>query len=268
MEDLPTQIIKDLATLVNHLRVPSFLNILESFLGNLCYFDTIIMVTYKKSFKPIILHPKDRSEHSPALRNYLNHAYILDPLFNAIQNGEGAGISRLTDMAPDSFEETEYYQSCYQQFGLIDEINLTIVLDENTTYVISLGRSIQTGVIKRREMQKLRTLFPILESLIKQFWVSQARDYLNYAPSNGPIRYALKTFASGVLTLREQEVLGLLLRGHSSKSIANELGITASTVKVHRKNIHARLHTSTQSEIFTLFLNHLDTLDKNQADPA
>ncbi|MFI8621206.1 response regulator transcription factor [Marinomonas sp. NPDC078689] len=255
---------KELAILVNHLRVPSFPNMLENFLSGLCHFDTIIMVTYKKSFKPIILHPKNRSEHSPTLNMYINQAYILDPLFNSIQQGTTPNISRLADMAPDSFEDTEYYQTCYKKFDLVDEINLTIALDDSTTCAISLGRKRLMGSIKRGEMIKLKAVYPLLEALIKQFWLAQSRDYLEYVPSHGPIQYALKTFACGVLTQREQEILGLILRGHSSKAIAETLGISAGTVKVHRKNIHARLDTSTQSEIFTLFLNHLDEMDKDR----
>ena len=265
-EYISADILKDLAIVVNHLRVPSFATALADFLQHICHFDTIIMVSYKKSFKPIILHPKDRAEHSPTLHMYLTQAYILDPLFNAIQQGIGPGVSRLVEMSPDSFEQTEYYQSCYQKFDLVDEINLIIPLDNETTCAISLGRKTHIGLITRAEMNRLRSIFPMIEAIIKQFWLTQSRDYVEYKPSNGPIQYALKTFASGVLTQREQEVLGLLLRGHSSKSIAEELGISAGTVKVHRKNIHARLDTSTQAEIFTLFLNHLNALDGLSAD--
>jgi len=264
-ESISSETLKELAIVVNHLRVPSFPSVLESFLSGLCHFDTLIMVTYKKSFKPIIIHPKDPAEHSATLNLYLNTAYMLDPLFNSIQLGTISGISRLIDIAPDSFKETEYYLTCYSQFGLVDEINLIIPLDNETTCAISLGRKIQMGSIKRSEMKKLKEIFPLLESLIKQFWLSQSRGYVDYQPSNGPIKHALKTFARGVLTHREQEVLGLILRGHSSKAIAEELGISAGTVKVHRKNIHARLDTSTQSEIFTLFLDHLEELDHTAA---
>ncbi|MBD5771096.1 response regulator transcription factor [Marinomonas colpomeniae] len=261
-EGISSETLKELAVLVNHLRVPSFSLVLENFIRGLCHFDTLIIVTYKKSFKPIILHPKDRSEHSPTLNLYLNTAYMLDPLFNSIQQGSTSGVGRLIDIAPDSFKDTEYYQTCYSKFDLIDEINISVPLDENTTYVISLGRKSHMGSIKRSEMKKLKEIFPLLEALIKQFWLAQSRGHVEYQPSNGPIKHALKTFASGVLTHREQEVLGLILRGHSSKAIAEELGISAGTVKVHRKNIHTRLDTSTQSEIFTLFLDHLEALDQ------
>jgi len=43
------------------------------------------------------------------------------------------------------------------------------------------------------------------------------------------------------LTPREVETLKLLARGHSNKSIARELGIVDSTVKVHIKSILRKL---------------------------
>lgn len=257
-----SELMKDLSLLTSCVRVPSFPAVLEETLSHLCYFDTIIMVTYKKALKPILIHPTDPNEQSATLRLYLNRAYLLDPVFNSIQNGIVPGVYRLVDMAPDSFEETEYYQTCYRNFDLVDEINILIDLDKSTTCAVSLGRQRSVGSIRRTELNNLKTVFPMIEALIRQFWLTQAGEYVDRAPSSGALKTALKTFASGVLTDREQEVLGLLLKGHSSKSIANELGITAGTVKVHRKNIHARLNTSTQSEIFTLFLSHLDALDR------
>ncbi|BFM49181.1 helix-turn-helix transcriptional regulator [Marinomonas sp. THO17] len=260
------ELMKDLSTLTSLIRVPSFLSSLELFLGKLCYFDTIVIVTYKKSFKPILLYPSDPAEKSTTLQLYLNQAYLLDPLFNSISNGIAPGTYRLVDMAPDSFEQTEYYQTCYRDFDLVDEINLLIDLDKTTTCAVSLGRKRAVGSIRRTEFNNLKRVFPMLEALITQFWLAQSHEFTNRAPSSGPLKLALKTFGQGVLTDREQEILGLLLKGHSSKSIAEQLGISAGTVKVHRKNIHARLDTSTQSEIFTLFLNHLDALDRGQKE--
>ncbi len=260
-ELITSQCAKDLALLIHHLRVPSFLTVLEEVLSSHCHFDTILIVTYKKSFTPIILHPSDPAEQSPTLHNYVNKAFILDPLFNAIQNGLQPGISRLVDICPDSFEETEYYQSCYKKFDLVDEINLIVQLDQSTTCAITLGRKSFLGSITRAELNRLRSIYPVIESIIHQFWLAQSQEYVKYEKSEGPIKQALKTFASGVLTQREQEILGLILQGHSSKSIADVLSISVGTVKVHRKNIHSRLNTSTQSEIFTLFLNHLNAIE-------
>lgn len=252
---------KDLASLIDHIRLPSFPKVLEQFLHNMCHFDTMLMVTFKKSFKPIILHPTNPAEQSMTLHTYINRAYILDPLFNAIQEGANQGVSRLIEIAPDSFETTEYYQSCYKDFDLVDEINLVIELDSKITCAISLGRRTSLGTITRAELNRLNEVYPIINSLIRQFWFSQSQEYVQYEKSAGAMKQALSSFGSGVLTPREQEISGLILQGHSSKAIASMLDISLGTVKVHRKNIHTRLNTSNQSEIFTLFLAHLKELD-------
>ena len=259
-----SELIRDLATLTNYVRVPSFPAMLDDFLSKLCHFDTITIITYKKALKPILIHPQDPAQQSAALRFYLSKAYLLDPVFNGIQMGISPGIYRLADLSPDSFEDTEYYQTCYRDFDLVDEINLIIPLNKDTRCAISLGRKKAIGSIRRTELNHLKSLFPMIDALVCQFWLSQESEYVEKTTSSGPLNYALKTFARGVLTNREQEVLELLLRGHSSKSIADLLEISAGTVKVHRKNIHSRLNTSTQSEIFTLFLTHLDHLDETR----
>lgn len=253
---------KDLAALIDTIRLPSFGGLLEKFLASQCHFDTLLMVTFKKSLKPLILHPTNPADQSLTLHNYINGAYILDPLFNAIQNGNlGEGVSRLIDIAPDSFETTRYYQSCYKEFDLIDEINMVIELDSKVSCAISLGRKTSRGTITRAELTRLNDIYPVVKSIIRQFWLSQSQEFVKYEKSEGPMNQAISTFGSGVLTPREQQIAGLILQGHSSKAIANMLEISLGTVKVHRKNIHTRLNTSTQADIFTLFLAHLKELD-------
>lgn len=253
---------KNLAWLIDHQRMRSFPTALEDFLGTLCAFDSFLLVTYKKSLRPIILGPElDTAKHTPTLRNYINNYFVLDPLFNAIQKGINPGVSRLGDIMPDSFETTDYYQNCYKDFGLIDEINLIVDLANDVYGVVTIGRTEKLGTITRAELKTLNEFFPLINSLFRQFWLAQSSEYIQYERSDGPMKQALETFASGVLTQREREITGLILQGHSSKAIAEMLNISVGTVKVHRKNIHTRLNTSTHSEIFTLFLAHLSGLD-------
>nr|WP_237684321.1 helix-turn-helix transcriptional regulator [Pseudaminobacter soli] len=56
------------------------------------------------------------------------------------------------------------------------------------------------------------------------------------------------------LTPRELEVVGLVLEGHSSESISSLLGISAGTVRIHRKNIYAKMRISSQRELFAIFI--------------
>ncbi len=50
------------------------------------------------------------------------------------------------------------------------------------------------------------------------------------------------------LTLREQDILKLLVNGHSYKMIAADCHITLDTVKKHLKNIYTKLHVNCGTE--------------------
>ncbi len=73
---------------------------------------------------------------------------------------------------------------------------------------------------------------------------------------------AFASFGREVLTAREQEIVRLLLAGHSTKSAARELDISDGTVKVHRKHIYQRLDVSSQSQLFQLFLEHVALISR------
>jgi DNA-binding NarL/FixJ family response regulator len=50
------------------------------------------------------------------------------------------------------------------------------------------------------------------------------------------------------LTIREKEVLGLLVNGLSYKMIAGKLNITYDTVRAHMKKIYEKLHVASMTE--------------------
>lgn len=252
---------KELASLIDHSRLKSFPNTLANFLSGICNFDSIILVAYKETYKPVMIYPLDQAEHSPTLKLYLENGYVLDPLYNEIQTGNPRAVSRLSDIAPDSFESTEYFQKFYRGFKFKDEINLTVPLNNGVYIAITIGRTETLGSITRGELNRLTELHPIINSLVRQFWLSQSQDFVQYEKSDSAMKQAIGTFGDGILTKREQQIAGLILQGHSSKAISDQLNISLGTVKVHRKNIHTRLNTSSQSEIFTLFLTHLNEID-------
>ena len=52
-----------------------------------------------------------------------------------------------------------------------------------------------------------------------------------------------------VLTNREQDVLRLLAKGYTSTRIANELGISQSTVMDYRKKLHRKFNVNRVGEL-------------------
>ena len=57
------------------------------------------------------------------------------------------------------------------------------------------------------------------------------------------------------LSIREKEVLGLLVDGHSYKMIAGKLNITYDTVRAHMKKIYEKLHVASMTEAVAKALN-------------
>jgi DNA-binding NarL/FixJ family response regulator len=57
-----------------------------------------------------------------------------------------------------------------------------------------------------------------------------------------------RSSVASTLSLREIEVLKLLIDGHSYKSIADKLFLSTHTVRFHLHNIYAKLHVASRSE--------------------
>lgn len=66
------------------------------------------------------------------------------------------------------------------------------------------------------------------------------------------------------ITARENDVLKLLLSGFSNKEIAGKLSLSTETIKVHRRNIYAKLNIKSQAELFSrFFMPKQDILSAN-----
>ena len=62
-------------------------------------------------------------------------------------------------------------------------------------------------------------------------------------------QYRPSAYAMFPLTAREREIAELACRGFSNQAIAKTLGISASTVATHQKNIHHRLDIHCRTEL-------------------
>jgi FixJ family two-component response regulator len=94
----------------------------------------------------------------------------------------------------------------------------------------------------------------------KPYQEQQLLDAVNEALRRDALRRAPGLDAGGLderlqtLTPREREVLGLALKGHSSKGIARELGISHRTVELHRSNLLEKLGVASITELLRLKL--------------
>ncbi|MBK3745104.1 helix-turn-helix transcriptional regulator [Paraburkholderia aspalathi] len=116
-------------------------------------------------------------------------------------------------------------------------------------------------VFSARDIKLLRCVEPVLCALSAAHWRTDPRleitkpaldknEILRETIQNALIRLEIPA-----LTPRETEVVGLVLQGHSSESIANILHTSSGTVRIHRKNVYAKMRISSQRELFSAFMD-------------
>jgi PAS domain S-box-containing protein len=94
-------------------------------------------------------------------------------------------------------------------------------------------------IVRPREMRKR------LEQALSEFVRTQAHTHSNGAPK---ISSSATLDVNLSLTARELEVLRHLAKGHSTKTIANQLNISSATVNNHIKHILTKLGAHTRLE--------------------
>ena len=213
-------------------------------------FQSTMVVWLSADHRPIHLYDDLPQEHADnTIADWYGGAYLLDPFYVLFQKKTPDGIYRLQDLAPDNFFDSEYYRSYYLKTGLVDEWGLLINLDGDHAILVSLGLRGSTST-DAAQFTELQAALPVLSQLCRK-QQSAGEGQINFS---APLDTAFRNFGRDHLSKRECEVVQLILKGHSNKSIAQLLEISVDTVKVFNKRFHAKLEISSQAELFSLFL--------------
>ena len=218
--------------------------------------DDVSLIRYPNTGPPVIeynLPPKRRGKTT--LDHYVTGPFLLDPFYRAAKVDECFGVFRLSALAPSGFQESEYFRTWYHECGFQDECGLLIELDSGA-FNLALGMTGSSRRFSRRQVDRLEAVLPAVEAMVRRHWNP-------LAPTGEPpdlrtrLQETLGAFGSSVLTRREQQVIELVLLGNSTRLVADKLGISAETVKLHRKHAYAKLDISSQAELFYLFVDAL-----------
>lgn len=190
----------------------------------------------------------------PLFQDYLQGLYLLDPFYIASREQPVGGLQRLADVAPECFEQTDYYQRYFRLNVVADEIQFNLPLAGERTLCLSLGAC---QPFSPEQIALLGLIQPWVLALMRQRLGFEqellARPALPAPAWQSRLEHAGQQVASA-LTPRELEIARLMLSGCSSKEVARKLAISTETVKVHRKHIYSKLGIKSQSELFALFL--------------
>lgn len=221
--------------------------------------DNLIVMAYRDAGPPLILwHRAENPRVFARLETgYLSGAFRLDPYYELHLARAVDGAYRIRDIAPDAFQRSRYFTEYFGDTTLIDEIAFALPLADGLSLNLCLGRDAGSGrVFSTEELQACQRMAPVIAALARAQW----RDLEGSA---GPVEDtpALLIAAArrqGIaLSPRQAMVALLILRGHSTPSIALKLGVSPQTVKVFRKQLYQRCRISSQAELFSLMLQLL-----------
>ena len=218
---------------------------------------------YHKELPPqCIYHEIPTEARFAQIDKYLEGPYREDPFYQVSLNRPRGRFYRLADLTEGMLEDSHYYSDYYGDTGTVDEVMYLAQLQDGSIINVSLMRKNRSGVFSPQEFTLLRCLAPTVSELIRSH--SQMADfssrYLLEPDIDGVIDHAFKAFGSSLLSPREKSVLELMLRGYGTVATADKLEIAVETLRRHRKSIYRKLDVSSQTDLFSLFINSLSYL--------
>ncbi|MDA7966503.1 helix-turn-helix transcriptional regulator [Ruegeria sp.] len=196
--------------------------------------------------------------------DYLTFGFLFDPFALKAERETGMSAYRIFEIAPDRFETSEYFRKYYNECRMIDEVGALHRVNADTVVHWSLGRVKGFPKYTRGDVRKFKSLCHAIMPKLAQLASVDVPDR-QAPPSSGTlaeIYRSLSTDPQTRLSQREADVAALITQGHSSHSIAVNLGLSIHTVKVHRRNIYKKLSISSQNELFGLAMPKLASFQR------
>lgn len=219
---------------------------------------TCLIAFHRDASPEVLHHTLEAAGRKHYLDRYLAGPYLLDPLYQLAMRRTKPGLCRFRDELPDRFRSSEYYRQYCERTHLKDEMDFLCDVSRRTSLALVVGR--RTRMFSRAELQRLELIEPTVRACMDRVWRYHGDSHGGKAGGNEVHRRLTDCFAKfgrSVLTDRERQISQLLLRGHSSKSVARELNIAPGTVMVHKRNLFGKLGISSQYELFSLFIDDL-----------
>lgn len=217
------------------------------------------LIAFHNDARPIVMHhtlePAGRKHY---LERYLAGPYLLDPLYQLAIRKDKPTLCRFRDELPDRFRSSEYYRQYCERTHLLDEMDYLTQVSARTTVALVIGR--RNRMFTKAELNRLELIEPVVQSAVQKAWnewVLKSGNPQGDDDVHRRLTRCFERFGESVLTQRERQISQLLLRGHSSKSVAQELAIAPGTVMVHKRNLFSKLGISSQYELFSLLIDDL-----------
>lgn len=218
---------------------------------------------YHRDLPPRILyHEIPEAAVYSQIDQYLDGPYREDPFYRTSVEQPRSKLYRMSRITLGKLHQSDYYREYYGDTGTVDEAAYIAKLRGGSVINLDMMRLAKHGEFTEEEYEYLYLLAEPVSELLKchsehdEFAVT----HLIQPGIDHQIDLAFKTFGASILSPREKGVLELMLRGYGTDTSAQRLGIAVETVRRHRKSIYRKLDVSSQTDLFSLFINALSCL--------
>ncbi|MDB6442492.1 MULTISPECIES: helix-turn-helix transcriptional regulator [Pseudomonas] len=241
---------RSIGQLIMRLNRPEFWSSLVRLLNEHVQVDNWVVLIFSNQQVQVVSLPEvaDTEEVDAFIHRYVKGLYMLDPFYIADRENPQTGFFHMLDVAPEHFLETEYYHQYFEQYISVDEAQYNVKLDPERTLCVSFGSNVR---FTQEQITTLDIIKPWVTALMHQRMAFEV-DVAKHPGEPAPWPETIASLGAQI-TVREKDVLKLLLSGFSNKEIAGKLSLSAETIKVHRRNIYAKLNIKSQSELFARF---------------
>jgi len=218
---------------------------------------------YHRDLPPrIMYHDIPRHAVAAQVDRYLEGPYREDPFYRSSMHQPRSKIYRLSRVTMGKLRDSDYYRDYYADTGTCDEVVYVAKLQAGNVINLSMMRLEERGPFSEQEYESLYLLSEPVSELLKSH-----TEHSDFAATNliqpgidHQIDLAFRTFGASLLSPREKDVLELMLRGYGTDITAERLDIAVETVRRHRKSIYRKLDVSSQTDLFSLFLNSMSCM--------
>jgi len=239
-------------------------------IGRMIPCDSLLFFLYRPDTAPVLVSSSRVSDDfQRGLDNYLDHTYLLNPVYQAFKSTVPSGVYRMADLMPDGYGdligsvEFEVKIDVTETIGYLtpgwpkrtEELLLLINLPDGSMVEVTILRKREVG-FSQAEFCDMSQVFPAVSAVFHKHWELVNQDFSTHV-GRPSLDSSFDEFGADVLTEREKEVVKLVLTGHSSESISLRLGTSVPTIKSHRRNIYSKLEVGSQAELFSRFIGFL-----------
>lgn len=188
----------------------------------------------------------------PAIDYYMRGSYVDDPLLPYYSGSTAAGAQHLLlSVSAEQVPNREVRERLYRSVGIAGKLSM-IIRRSQDVLTLSVYRAQDAGCFDRRDVSVMRSLSGTLAATVERHVAMLTSVPLNTLAELAKL--VLEMPLGHRLSERETSVCARIIAGHSTESIALNLGVSPHSVATYRQRAYAKLNITSQNELFMLLL--------------